>query len=74
LQRLNETEGLLTAEWTQSMQEMEEKVSTMKSSVVLTIDQLRENLKLLNQYKVKVQTMSIRVKIEQKVKAMYEAA
>lgn len=74
MQRLNETEGLLTAEWTQSMQEMEEKVSTMKSSVVLTIDQLRENLKLLNQYKVKVQTMSIRVKIEQKVKAMYEAA
>jgi hypothetical protein len=53
---------------------MEEKVTTMKNSVTLTIDQLRENLKLLNQYKVKVQTMSIRVKIEQKVKAMYEAA
>lgn len=54
LKRLNETEGLLSAEWQQSMQEMEEKVATMKNTVSATVEQLRENLKLLNQYKVKV--------------------
>ena len=31
-------------------------------------------MKLLNQYKVKVQTIQIRIKIEQKVKAMNNAA
>ena len=46
----------------------------MKNSVTVSVDQLRENLKLLNQYKVKLQTMTIRVKIEQKVKSMYESA
>jgi predicted DNA-binding protein YlxM (UPF0122 family) len=72
--RLHETESQLTKDWATSMGEIEGKVQAMKKSVTVSVDQLRENLKLLNQYKVKLQTMTIRVKIEQKVKAMYESA
>ena len=31
-------------------------------------------MKTLNQFKVKTQTINIRIKVEQKVKAMYDAA
>jgi len=72
--RLHETETQLAAEWVRSMEEIEAKVAQMKGAMTITFEQLRENLKLLNQYKVKVQTISIRIKIEQKVKSMNTVA
>jgi cell division protein FtsB len=53
---------------------MESKIAAMKNGVSTTINQLRENLTSLNQYKVRMQTIAIRIKIEQKVKAMNDAA
>ena len=40
----------------------------------ITLDQLRESTKLLSQYRVKMQTTKIRIAIEEKVKASYDAA
>ena len=53
---------------------MEKKVLGMRATMGITLEQLRESTKLLAQYRVKMQTLKIRTKIEEKVKATYEAA
>ena len=53
---------------------MERKVLGMKNSMGITLEQLRQSTKLLAQYRVKMQTLKIRIQIEEKVKATYESA
>ena len=53
---------------------MEEKVLVMKESMSVTLGQLRENTRLIEQYKIRMRTMKIRIAIEQKVKDSSEAA
>lgn len=53
---------------------MEEKVLQMKESMNVTLQTLRENTRLIEQYKIRMQTMKIRIAIEQKVKDSFEAA
>ena len=53
---------------------MEKKVLGMRETMSVTLDQLRESVKLLAQYRAKMQTLKIRIKIEEKVKQTYEAA
>lgn len=53
---------------------MEEKVLTMRESMTMTLQQLRENTRLIEQYKIRQQTMKIRIAIETKVKESNESA
>ena len=46
----------------------------MKESMSVTLGQLRENTRLIEQYKIRMRTMKIRIAIEQKVKDSSEAA
>lgn len=46
----------------------------MKESMTMTLQQLRENTRLMEQYKIRLQTMKIRIAIESKVKESYEHA
>ena len=46
----------------------------MKESMSVTLGQLRENTRLIEQYKIRMRTMKIRIAIEQKVKDSFEAA
>ena len=46
----------------------------MQENMVETLGQLRENTRLIEQYKVRLQTMKIRIAIESKVKDSYESA
>merc|ERR1719242_941358 len=39
----------------------------------MTLDQLKESVKILAEYKAKMQTLKVRIKIEEKVKQTYEA-
>ena len=47
---------------------MEEKVLTMRETMTVTLQQLRENTRLVEQYKIRMQTLKIRTAIENKVK------
>jgi len=46
----------------------------MKESVSLTLQQLRENTRLIEQYKIRMKTLKVRIAIEQKVKDSIECA
>ena len=46
----------------------------MRESMTVTLQQLRENTRMIEQYKVRLQTMKIRIAIEQKVKESYSSA
>lgn len=74
LQRMLEAEQRLSGEWLEGVSEMEDKVLTMKESVSVTVNQLRENLRLIGQYKVRMQTLHVRIAIESKVKDSFEQA
>lgn len=69
-----ETEQKISSEWLAGVNLMEEKVLTMRESMQVTLQQLRENTRLIEQYKIRMQTMRIRIAIEQKVKDSYESA
>jgi len=53
---------------------MEEKVLGMRESMNVTIQQLRENTRMIEQYKIRMQTMKIRIAIEQKVNDSFVGA
>ena len=53
---------------------MEEKVHTMRESMTVTLQQLRENTRQVEQYKIRLQTMKIRIAIEAKVKESHDNA
>ena len=74
LQQMMETEQKISSEWLAGVQMMEEKVLGMKESMTITLTQLRENTRQLEQYKVRMQAMKIRFAIESKVRQSYEAA
>lgn len=74
LQAMLQTEQKISSEWLNGVNTMEEKVLTMKESMTMTLQQLRENTRLMEQYKVRLQTMKIRISIESKVKESYENA
>lgn len=69
-----ETEQKISSEWLAGVNLMEEKVLTMRESMQVTLQQLRENTRHIEQYKIRMQTMRIRIAIEQKVKDSYESA
>lgn len=69
-----EQEQKISSEWLVGVSEMERKVLGMKNSMGITLEQLRQSTKLLAQYRVKMQTLKIRIQIEEKVKATYESA
>lgn len=62
-----ETEQKISTEWLSGVSLMEEKVLNMKESMTITLQQLRENTRMLEQYKVRLQTTKIRSAIEAKV-------
>ena len=68
------TEQKISSEWISGVTLMEEKVLTMRDSMTVTLQQLRENTRMIEQYKVRLQTMKIRIAIEQKVKESYSSA
>ena len=45
----------------------------MRETMSMTLDQLKESVKILAEYKAKMQTLKVRIKIEEKVKQTYEA-
>lgn len=45
----------------------------MRETMSMTLDQLKESVKTLAEYKAKMQTLKVRIKIEEKVKQTYEA-
>ena len=53
---------------------MEEKVLGIKESMTITLQQLRENTRQTEQYKVRMQTMKIRIAIETKAREAFDAA
>jgi len=69
-----EQEQKISSEWLVGVSEMERKVLGMKNSMGITLEQLKQSTKLLAQYRVKMQTLKIRIQIEEKVKATYESA
>lgn len=74
LQLMLESEQKISSEWLTGVSELEKKVLGMRETMSITLDQLRESTKLLAQYRVKMQTTKIRIAIEEKVKASYDAA
>lgn len=74
LQVMLETEQKISQEWFNGVNTMEEKVLTMKESMTVTLQQMRENMRMIEQYKIRMKTMKIRVAIEQKVRDSFEAA
>lgn len=69
-----ETEQKISSEWLNGVNLMEEKVLTMRESMTVTLQQLRENTRMVEQYKIRLQTLKIRTAIENKVKQSYESA
>ncbi len=69
-----ETEQKISTEWLSGVSLMEEKVLNMKESMTITLQQLRENTRMLEQYKVRLQTTKIRSAIEAKVQDSFESA
>ena len=69
-----ETEQKISSEWLAGVNTMEEKVLTMRESMTVTLQQLRENTRLIEQYKIRMQTLKIRTAIETKVKQSFESA
>jgi surfactin synthase thioesterase subunit len=63
-----ESEQKISGEWLMGVSAMEKKVLGMRETMSVTLDQLRESVKLLAQYRAKMQTLKIRIKIEEKVK------
>jgi len=59
-----ETEQKISQEWFNGVNTMEEKVLTMKESMTVTLQQMRENMRMIEQYKIRMKTMKIRVAIE----------
>ena len=69
-----ETEQKISTEWFNGVTTMEEKVLTMRESMNETLQLLRENTRIIEQQKIRMQTMKIRIAIEQKVKDSFEGA
>jgi len=59
-----ETEQKISSEWFTGVTLMEEKVLVMKESMGLTLQQLRENVREIEQYKIRMKTIKIRIAIE----------
>ena len=49
-----ETEQKISSEWLAGVNTMEEKVLTMRESMTVTLQQLRENTRLIEQYKIRM--------------------
>ena len=68
-----ESEQKISGEWLDGVSAMEKKVLGMRETMSMTLDQLKESVKTLAEYKAKMQTLKVRIKIEEKVKQTYEA-
>ena len=73
LQIMLESEQKISGEWLDGVSLMEKKVLGMRETMSMTLDQLKESVKVLAEYKAKMQTLKVRIKIEEKVRQTYEA-
>ena len=74
LKRMLETEQRLSNDWLQGVSQMESRILGMKETIGASVEQLREASREVGSYRVRLQTLKVRIKIETKVKETYEAA
>jgi len=74
LDSMLDMEQKISSEYISGVSQMEEKLLSMSELMNTTLEQLKENTRQLAQYKVRLQTLKIRIKIENKVRDANKAA